>query len=310
MAWTSGTAAGHDDLLDDLKTFLTTNATLVAAGENWVAEKDELFTPRTIYNVTGTSLTGDMRGLYLNGPGLAGQDNVHVNILRYQRTGNYQNWGMAGATAFDTNQAWENQPGIVVAQLNIPIFVLTSADIDYWFIANGRRFIIICEIGGDFHVSYGGLILPYAKPSEFPYPLFVAGSTQAFDASPASALNNFYTVINAYSALFRTPNGVIYRCGNLSSIDQMATWPYYESATYLNITNNPDDSFTLLPMVFYTDDLGGNVYGEPQGCFYVSNFGTTNLLNQDIVQVGGVDHLVVQDTDDSSQNHWAAFRLE
>jgi hypothetical protein len=72
MAWTSGTAAGHDDLMDDLKTFLTTNAALVAAGQNWVAEKDETFTPRTIFNVAHSGLTGNMRALYLNGPGLCG----------------------------------------------------------------------------------------------------------------------------------------------------------------------------------------------------------------------------------------------
>ena len=311
MAWTSGTAAGHDDLMDDLKTFLTTNAALVAAGQNWVAEKDETFTPRTIFNVAHSGLTGNMRALYLNGPGLAGQENIHVNILQYQWTGNYQNWAMSGATAFDTNQSFENQPGVLVYTTLLPIFVLTSADIDYWIIANGRRFILICEIGGDFHVSYCGLILPYAKPSEYPYPIFVSGSDGDDQATPATDMNNFYQNISTdTSSLFRLPGGQIYRAGSLATSSQVAVWPYRASVTYLNITNNPDGSFTLLPMILYTDEQGGNVYGTMDGCYYVSHFGTTNLLNQDIIEIGGVDHLVCQDMDDSGQNHWAAFRLE
>jgi hypothetical protein len=170
MAWTSGTASGHDDLMDDLKTFLTTNAALVAAGQNWVVEKDETFTPRTIYNVIGTSLTGNMRALYLNGPGLSGQDNVHVNILQYQWTGNFQNWAMSGATAFDTNQSFENQPGVLVYTTSLPIFVLTSADIDYWIIANGRRFILICEIGGDFSCFILWLVFAIRKTERVSLP--------------------------------------------------------------------------------------------------------------------------------------------
>ena len=40
MAWVSGTCTGHLDLLDALKTFLTSNAGLVAAGQAWVLMRD------------------------------------------------------------------------------------------------------------------------------------------------------------------------------------------------------------------------------------------------------------------------------
>ena len=35
MAFTSGTATSFNDLYTKLRDFLTTNATLVAAGQNW-----------------------------------------------------------------------------------------------------------------------------------------------------------------------------------------------------------------------------------------------------------------------------------
>jgi hypothetical protein len=123
-------------------------------------------------------------------------------------------------------------------------------------------------------------------------------------------MNNFYQNVTDTSGLIRLPDGQIFRFGSLGSVNQVAVWPYQVPTTFLNVTNNPDGSFTLLPMILYTDEQGRNVYGTMDGCYYVSHFGTTNLLNQDIIQIGGVDHLVCQDMDDSSQNHWAAFRLE
>lgn len=57
---------------------------------------------------------------------------------------------------------------------------LSDASMQYWFFANGRRFIIMCLVGNVFYTNcYGGFILPYS-PSvaalEYTYPLCVGAS--------------------------------------------------------------------------------------------------------------------------------------
>ena len=39
----------------------------------------------------------------------------------------------------------------------------------YWFIANGRRFIVIVRVSSVYQSAYAGFILPYHLPNTF-YP--------------------------------------------------------------------------------------------------------------------------------------------
>lgn len=116
MAWVSGQVnpgvgeEGYDLLLTALRDFLTTDAALVSLSQNWVVEKEETISTYSISGISNQpSYTGDFRDLYLRGPGLAQQDNIHVNIRAYQSSpSSIYNWYIQGATAFDTGQAWED----------------------------------------------------------------------------------------------------------------------------------------------------------------------------------------------------------
>jgi hypothetical protein len=52
---------------------------------------------------------------------------------------------------------------------------------------------------------------------------------------------------------------------------------------------------------------GKNIFGELDGCFYVSGFG---VASEDTVTVSGVHHLIVQDVHRTAVNRFWALRLE
>ena len=160
MAWETGTATDHDDLLDKLITFLTTDSGLVAANQEWMVLKDEE--------------PVDERYVYLRGPGLADNDQIHANIRRFYNPGtNAYNWEFRGATSYDGGIAYASQPGTS----DMSYLCLANLSMTYWFFANGRRFIVIAKIGTVYTSAYAGLIMPYALPSEYLYPLFIGATT-------------------------------------------------------------------------------------------------------------------------------------
>lgn len=313
MAYITGSVTGHDALMTVLRDFLTTNAALIAAGQNWALNKEATVAPYTFHDITGGDISGNFRDMYFDGPGLAGQDSVIVNIRQYQSTiDGYNNWAMSAATGFDTLAAWEDQPGIGIVTSRTPYWILTNAAITYWIVANGRRFILVCKIEGDYHCSYNGLILPYGKPSEFPYPIFVSGTSYNSEYTPSTInQHNFYRHVVQGGAHFRRPSGVWSSIRNgLSGAPEDQCFPYYISDGNLPMYGNPDGSFTLLPIVLQTDEEGGNVWGEFQGLFYVPRNGVVNLASEDTLTIGGDTYLVFQDMDDQGENSYCAMLLE
>jgi len=317
MAFTTGTVTGHDALLTVLRDFLTTDAGLIALNQNWTLEKEETVTPYTHFQISSvTAMTGNFRDVYLRGPGLAGQDNVHVNIRQFESTsGGYRNWEIGGATGFDGGLAYENQPGADFEQLDVPIAILTSAAIQYWIVANGRRFMMVYKVEGDFFMMHAGLILPYGKPSEYPYPHLITGHTGTYTNTPATInIHNFYRTVISYSAQLRRPSGTWLKIhyNSLSALNNNV-WPYCLTEAVGNaiwLQQNPDSSFTLLPIILFTTGDGFNVYGEPQGLFYVGKRGVTDLASEDTITIGGDTYLVFQDVDDQADHAYCCMLLE
>jgi hypothetical protein len=320
-AWATGTVTGHLNLLDALKTFLTTDANLVAASEEWTVEKDETIASYAMTSPTVTAPSGGFgstfRDLYLTGPGLAGADEIHVNIRTYEApTLGVYNWMIQGATDYDGGLPWHRQPNNSWYSSAFRYLTLSNSTIDYWFVANGRRFIVIVKISGDFHVSYCGFILPYALPSENPYPLLVTGVTNDVNALPSStSMSNFWLSDYDEPAMFRHRDSLWLRSSLLTSIPTSAAfgfWPWYpiRSQIYQPIGNS-DGTFSLLPCTLLSGYDNGNVYGEAEGVFYVPGLSpVVSPLSEDTISVGGTDYLVVQNIDKTGQYDYAAIRLD
>lgn len=327
MAWTSGQVSpgageeGYDLLLTELRDFLTTNSTLVAANQNWTVDKEETISTYSMVGVSSQpSYTGDFRDIYMHGPGLAQQDNVYVNIRAYQSIpSSLYNWYIEGATSFDTGDDWEEQAGNNI--MSYPcIFPLVNSLIDYWFIANGRRFIVVCKISGDFYATYNGLFLPYGLPSEYPYPLFVSGGAQyPSDNYTASANRNFYNIRLAGSqqANLRLTSSEWVQVSDddydAGTPGRAAVWPWYKEGvgqTGYNLVGNLDGSYTLLPAVLMTGQENASVLGDLDGVYYVPGTGQVDLAAEDTITIGGDTYLVIQNVAAADRTNFAAIKLE
>lgn len=313
-ATATGTAAGHDALLTALKTFLTTDATLVAAGENWSVDKEETISSYTMTGVTGQpTYTGNFHDLYLRGPGASGTDNIHVNLRAYQdNTGSLYNWMVSGATGFNTLADWEAQPNTSLVSGNFSYFPLTNASISYLFIANGRRFIIRVTIDGDTYVIYCGFILQYALPSEYPYPLVVTGTA----SSPSinilnSALRNFYAAGSSIRSALREPDGV-WNSFSDSIGTSISVYPFniMDVASKGQLRGHINGDFPGLAAIAMTTNNGGNAYGEFDGLFFVPKINSTNLAAADTVTISTIDHEAEQNAQITDQYQYALLRKD
>ena len=146
MAVKIGMATSHSDLLLKLETFLTTNSELVATNQQWESLKDNTAQPYSL------STTPDNNGYLLHrffkGKGLGGQDSIIVPmVLRQNVTSNYYTLSAYPARAYDRTKAVDMQFVSTNGYNTYPACMsIWQTTMKYWFIANGRRFIIIAKV--------------------------------------------------------------------------------------------------------------------------------------------------------------------
>lgn len=177
MAFTTGTASHHNDLLDDLRTWLVGTV-------GW-----------TSLDYTAGATATDEATLSLSAPGATGGGTVYVNISTHYDVGNaYYGWQLFGATGWQSGLGHDSQQGAGGGGwIN-----LWQNSIDYWFYANDRRFIVEAKVNTNYLSCYCGHFLPFALPSEYPYPLAIIGNY------PSQALA---TVSNARNSFIADPGG-------------------------------------------------------------------------------------------------------
>ena len=166
MAYRTGTAANHTALWDTLLDFLQNDTSLVASGQAWsipwqVAGQPELVLQsaagaRVALKRIDNALTAGESVIWMSGcTGVIGSSisfTDHVNSL--SRT---------------------------------PAVFLDQNPMQYWMVANGRRFVVVIKISTVYQAMYGGFFLPYASPTSYPYPLFVGG-TRGFSGYSAAQI--------------------------------------------------------------------------------------------------------------------------
>lgn len=160
MAFVTGTAADHIDLWDKLLDFLQNNPELVASGQQWVTEWEH----------------ATENELVLKGPGISGQDEVLIGLKRRDSalSGSESVINISGMTGIIPSAT--DYTGHVNVLPRRPLMFVDHQPMRYWFVANGRRFVVVVKMSTVFEAMYAGLFLPYATPSAYPYPLFIGGS--------------------------------------------------------------------------------------------------------------------------------------
>lgn len=291
MAYQTGTASNYLDLMDKLRAFVTDSG--VMGSQAWTVKRWD-------------STNGE---LILCGPGLAGLDEIYVGMKCFFDTvSDYYNWRLDGFIGYSPNDNFENQPGSILSDR--PTLQLWDNSIPYWIVANGRRIILVAKISGRYESMYLGFLLPYATPGQFPYPLIMGGSGignmrwsddrqihSSFINPAVNSTSSSDFPIYPSSLKIRRPSGQWKNIANKGSDgsylslsknnDTAHTWPYITNPTKL--ITNLDGSYPIFPIVLF--DTLPSVYGELDGCYFVPGYqnGAEN-----IIQIGGVNYLVVQ----------------
>lgn len=303
MAFVQGTAAGHEDLFDKFVDFLSSNTDLVAAGQEWQILRDE--TPPILGD------TGD-REVMFKAPGLSGSDEFFSSIAMFKSVGaDYYNFRFRAAVGFLNTQPTSNQPG------TSPVYYmhLWNDTIPYWFVANGRRAMLIAKISTTYHCAYMGGYLPYATPQQMPYPMFIGASSNqpTLRWSDNTPYHKSFWDPCEYSAGMYYQDGTWIQPANSGGDTgqrvSVNVGPYAaigSTRNYATITReNVDGSYSLLPShLSMASPI--NVFGELEGIYFISGHGNAA---ENIIQSGGVDHLVIQNIFRTNRWDYAAIKL-
>jgi len=326
MAYVTGTATDAQDFWDKLLLFLTTNATLVGAGQDW----------EVVWSGSGAYADD----LVIKGPGLTGTDEVYVGMrLEQNATEDQFSIIFCGLAGYLTGGLQYNDH--VNPSISHRIF-LDSNPSTYWFVGNGRRFMAVAKITTVFEAMYAGLYHPYAFPTTYPYPLFVGGSApgnsllastwRSAEESHRHFVDPFYdsnifgTSLDP-AAAFIDPAGEWTKVSNWGDVvpgepAKMAPFnpgdglggTYYSNNAeigYGRLLNAMRPTFgggyALTPLTLVKTTGGDVTYGVLDGAYHVAGFGNGA---ENIIQIGGIDHLVVQNTFRTLPGSYWAMKLE
>lgn len=274
----SGGGLAHQKMLDTIKTFAEANG--------WV----------TLFHNTA----GANHQVILKGPGYSGTEEIFVGFGTYQDvTADYYNMICYGFTGYVPGNPIGSQPGARWSA--VPAH---NQRIDYWLTVSPQRIAFGLKVGIPVYESaYVGKMLPYARPSQFPYPMVVGGMLAA-NSAPATRFSD-----TAHSMPYKGNRS------NLALRDNAGNWLQVETHPWNNTvlaglgtgtTTNVRDTggqYPLLPIIL--SDANG-IYGELEGVFYVSGF---NNVVENTLEIEGVTYVVLEDVYRTGHTDHYALRM-
>ncbi|AKO36073.1 hypothetical protein RZ65_00525 [[Haemophilus] ducreyi] len=235
MAYKTGTARNERDLLDILNTFLTTDSELVANGQAWTVLLDRTLpataTQKEIRQIAWKSTgTGIEQDIYIcaSSANLIAADTYNLNFWG----GTFFNPSFVTPTAI--------HGGLINPSPGVALFA-DSRPIEYHIVADGRCCKIVTRISQVCSSAYLGFILPTVPPTEYPYPLCIAGSAPLV-SDTNSAVFIRYSQSNEYHSSIVNPS-----YGNCWLMTPDQTWRDFYGQNYKNITTDSSSQF-LYPM--------------------------------------------------------------
>lgn len=302
MATDIDTATDHLDLFDRLVAFLQLGIT-TPGGPDWELLRQDTSALTALFRAPGLSSTEEIHvGIGIAAD--AGADKFALKLWMFKAY-------VEGLGDFE-------QPGTS----SVRYMALWDTTMPYWFIANAQRLMVVAKVSTNYMASYIGKFLPYGTPGEYPLPYYIGTPSSAFDRYSVESNNvrNFFDP--SETSLILHPSGQWWSAGNFRETSGEQTmsdsygfmWPY--SANIANSSqkdrwrecrNNIDGSYTLFPLRLLGDLPQRDWYGELDGAFAVSGF---SAASEDIVSIGGVNHLIVQDIFRTNRYNYCAIALE
>lgn len=320
MAVEKGTASNAGDLLLKLEAFLTTNPELVRTNQAWEVLKDNLMNP---YSQEYDMLAKDKWQLarIFVGKGFDGQDNVYVPMGLYVDS-RYTYYSLCAWTArnYDKHKTVDAQFTATGFTNGQSVISLWNNTIPYWFVANGRRFIIIAKVAHRYMSMYCGFFLPLATDDEYTYPLYIGGShnvpKREYQHQTNQANGSFWkptfdeTSRDFGSCHLISPSGEIIRLGTSdmfvrSSFDFVGSlYPYNWD---YKIGKTEDNEYVLLPIEIMEFAPSPQTLGWLDGVMYVSGYENSPELE---LTVNGKTYVCFPSMVRSGYNDYAAILME
>lgn len=294
MTVLTGTATDHNDLLADLRTFL------VSGGPGW----------------TELSYSGGMS--LLRAPGLSGTEEIHMGLSMVSDVGN-DAYALTGWMFQDYNSGLpaQAQPG----HSGVRYHPMWNTGMQYWFVANGQRVIVVTKVSTVYTATYLGKFLSYGTPGEYPQPYYMGmpRNSNTRWSSTNENFRNFFDVGEGGRVLTPTHNWITVQNFNQSSSEQPGPgpayiWPFYASIAsntqtwerYRALRENLDGSYDLKPLVLCSDSPTDDVFGELDGVYAIPAF---SAATEDIIEIDGDDYLVTQNVFRTARYYYAAIKL-
>lgn len=231
------------------------------------------------------------RELILKGNGYTGTEEIYVGVRTYQdASADYYNLCVATFTGYVPSNTFDTQPGIRLS--GVPAH---NKRIDYWLTVNPQRIACCMKVGTPVYEHfYIGKFFPYARPSQYPYPIVCAGMLNGATATRFSdAAHSMPYKGNRVNLGMRFNTGVY-----LTPETHPWNNNYLAGTTQLRDTN---DSYPLLPVIL--NDANG-IYGELDGIRYISGF------NNVVENTCGSDWVVMQDVSRTGFTDYIALKLD
>lgn len=312
MAVEQGTATNFVDFYNKLRNFLTTNSALVTASQQWTQ----------IAGNTGTLTIDDT--ITLQGPGLSGTDQVRIKLKPvYSIVSNRYNLELVGVPNWNPLVSQDAQ-----FNMSSPVYVhLWNSSMPYTLVANGRRFMFICQVSTTVQAAYGGFFLPYSLPAEYPYPLAVGGSSDqsTWDYTQSNVEHSHF--VNPSDALkLYSPANTWLSVTNFFVASNTYSWqPLGSSNTvllpYASATNSArwrtvwsqlreclGGQYPIHPLIILTALPTRGRLGVLDGCGHLPGIGNTHGST---ITIDGANYMVVQNVarTDNWLGYWA-LKLE
>lgn len=315
----TGTASNYIDLYNIIRDFLTSDADLVAANEEW----DQLLGP------IGTLVAGDR--ILLRGPGLAGNDTVYCSMTSsFNAASDFYNLLLWGAAGYDSGADPLAQP----LQSNAHYMGLWNQSMTYWLSANGRHWKCLVTVSTVQSFCYAGLGLNVgAIPSQYPYPYIIHGSMRGnlrFSDSDARSSNIMHPGYGTTELFFPDNNWRLVTNtvnGNNTSLNWTgATYPCYvwptlgddltpamdspaENDISASMDANFDGSYIARELVIMSGATGP--YKAPM-CYLDGVYkipGRGGISAEDTLNVNGVPCIVGQNQGRTGVNDYLAMEI-
>jgi len=290
-------ATSNSDLLDKVYTFMTSDATLVGASEEWTSD---------LY------VAGEEFIIHSQQAGLT-QD-IYIGWRLADNIGNdTYNIEIRGFGGYSAGLSWDDQPDSQPLGIYLCSY---DQDLTYWIVASHRRFIVMEKVSTTYLSAYCGLYAAYATPAQYPYPLYVGASSSDYNARWSDNTNVSHAGagignddINVSAYLY--DNGGWRTCRSTTTVKagtqvgHAHVTPFSLNSHRDDIVRNIDGSYTIEDAVIINNDNPA-IAGILDGYGWVTG---ENQSAEATITIDADTWLVMQDANQAGLEAYYAVRL-